>query len=521
MMKMNRKIAGLAICLLLLGGVLAVYITQQAEEVKVEVSQEVIAGLGRDPVGARGAHPYLTRVFEQLVMLDAEMKPRPGLSTSWEVSEDGLTWTIRLREDVKFHDGTPFNAEMAKFSLDWGTRVRPGLLGPVDRIEIVDDYTIKVIHSEPYAPFVRSLFFFVMISPAAIDEEDRVIESIGTGPFKVEDHQPGDKLVLIRNEDYWGGTPRLERVTLRYIPDPTTRVMALEAGEIDMIVDTGGILPEQVPILEANPEIEVMTIHGVVHHHIGFDTTTPPFDDVRVRKAISYAIDTESLVRYALEGYGTVMRTSVPPLHKDWMHPETLFEFNDQDRARELLQEAGWVDTNGDGIVERDREEFRVTMHLAGGWVGRWPYKTIAEVMQADLREVGIIMDIEVVDTGLWREMMERGEVEMTLIPIAGMSPRSAVRDTFHSEGGMTVATNPPFFSHPRIDELTEAAMKETDDAKAQRLLFEVQEIVAQDVLMIPLFEEVMINAVRDNIRGYKLHPWFTVNWEDIYVVAP
>ncbi|MCL0095840.1 ABC transporter substrate-binding protein, partial [Dehalococcoidia bacterium] len=253
-----------------------------------------------------------------------------------------------------------------------------------------------------------------------------------------------------------------------------------------------GILPEQAPVLEANPEIEVMTIHGVVHHHIGFDTTTPPFDDVRVRKAISYAIDTESLVRYALEGYGTVMRTSVPPLHKDWMHPETLFEFNDQDRARELLEEAGWVDTN----VERDREEFRVTMHLAGGWVGRWPYKTIAEVMQADLREVGIIMDIEVVDTGLWREMMERGR-------------------------WYDCCYQSTLFSHPRIDELTEAAMKETDDAKAQRLLFKVQEIVAQDVLMIPLFEEVMINAVRDNIRGYKLHPWFTVNWEDIYVVAP
>ncbi len=520
-MSINKKIISLVVGILFLSSLLAGCVEQQADEQPAaQVPQEVVAGLGRDPVGARGAHPYLTRVFEQLVILDAEMKPRPGLATSWEVSEDGRTWTIHLREGVKFHDGTPFNAETAKFSLEWATRVRPGLLGSIDRIEIVDDYTIKVIHSEPHAPFLRSLFFAVMISPNAIDEDDRVIESIGTGPFKVEDYQPEDKLVLVRNEAYWGGLPKLERITLRYIPEATTRIMALEAGEIDMIIDTGGILPEHAPVLKANPEIEVMTIHGVVHHHIGFDTTTPPFDDVRTRKAISYAIDPESLVRYALEGYGKVMNTPVPPLYKDWMHPDLLFEFSDKDKARKLLQEAGWADMDGDGIVEKDGEEFKVTMHLAGGWVGRWPYKTIAEIIQSDLREIGIAMDIDVVDTGLYREMMERGDVKMTLIPIAGVSPRSAVKDTFHSEGGMTVAINPPFFSNPRVDELTEAAMKETDDSRAQRLLFEVQEIVAAEVLMIPLFEELMINAVRDNIRGYEMHPWFVVNWEDIHVVS-
>jgi peptide/nickel transport system substrate-binding protein len=515
MTRMNRKIAILAVCLLLLSTMLA-----GCGERPLEVRQEVVAGLGRDPWGARGAHPYLTRVFEMLVILDAEMEPTPGLATSWEVSEDALTWTIRLREGVKFHDGTPFNAETAKFSLEWGTRVRPGLFGPIDRIESVDDYTIKVIHSEPYAPFIHSLFFAIMISPNAIGEDDKVIESIGTGPFKVEDHVPGDRLVLVRNEAYWGGLPRLERVTLRFIPEPTTRMMALEAGEIDMIIDTGGVLPEHAPVLEANPEIELMTTRGVVHHHIGFDTTTFPFDDVKNREVISYAIDPDGLVGYALEGYGTVMYAPVPPLHKGWVHPDLLFEFNDKDKARKLLQEAGWADMDGNGIVEKDGKEFRVTMHLSSGWAGRWPYKTTAEIIQSSLREIGIAMDIEVVDTGLYGEMMGRGDVKMTLIPIADVCPRSGAKDTYHSEGNMTVTINPPFFNNSRINELTEAAMKETNDSKAQQLLFEVQEIVAEEVLMIPLFEEIMINAVRTNIRGYKIHPWFVVNWEDIYIEA-
>ncbi|MCL0092264.1 ABC transporter substrate-binding protein [Dehalococcoidia bacterium] len=493
-------------------------------QAEVGVPQEVVAGLGRDPGVAYGygAHPPLTRVLEPLVFRDVKLEHKPGLATAWEVSDDGLTWTIKLREGVRFHDGTPFDAEAVKHNLERVSERWPGRFGLIKSIEAADEYTVKIIHEEPFAPFLHALAWpgAAMISPAAIDDEGKVSEPIGTGPFKRVEWVPGEKLVMERNEDYWGTRPRLERVTLKVIPDPTTRIMALEAGEIDMIIDTGGVLPEHVPVLLMHPEIEVLTVAGAVPHYMTLNTHSVFFDDPRVRRAIVYAIDPDSIIRYALEGYGKVMTTVTPHSEKAWMYPEPLFHFNSPDRAQELLQEAGWIDTDGDGIREKDGEDFEVTFLLATGLVGRWPYDTIAEIVQAQLREVGIQVEILTVETGLWREKLKAGEAEISMRPWAGISPQTRLDAWLHSEGtnvlGMGI-----FYSNQEVDKLIEELMRTTDEKEAKRLAFEIQKIAAQDVPIIPIYDEVLVNAIRDNIRGYELHPWFTVNWEDIYVVAP
>jgi peptide/nickel transport system substrate-binding protein len=505
-----------------LSSLLAGCVEQQADEQPAaEVPQEVVAGLGRDPVGARGAHPYLTRIVERLVFTDFEMNPQPGLAKSWEVSEDGLTWTLYLQEGVKFHDGTPFNAESVRFNLERLINKSPTRFGSIESIEIIDDYTIKVKHNKIFAPFVRTLAGVSIFSPDSFDDEGRVIKSIGTGPFKQVEWIEGDRLVMERNEDYWGGTPKLERITLKVIPDPTTRIMALEAGEIDMIIDTGGILPEHVAALEANPDIKVVTSPIVTPHYLTFNNNKTPFDDVRVRQAVMHAIDRESIIQYAMEDYGIPSKSVMPHVFVDWVHPNLPYKFNNPAKARELLQAAGWVDTDGDGILDRDGQEFRVTFLLASGLVGRWPYATIAEIVQAQLREVGIIVDIQTVDTGLWRDMLKRGEADMTIRPFAGrdISHRTRLHEWFHSEG---VVNNPhgQFYHNPRVDELTERLLRTVNEKEARKISFEIQEIVAEEVPMLPIYDEIMINAVRDNIKGYKPHPRFLVNWEDIYVAG-
>ncbi|MCL0064979.1 ABC transporter substrate-binding protein [Dehalococcoidia bacterium] len=495
-----------------------------APQAEVGVPQEVVAGLGRDPGVAYGygAHPPLTRVLEPLVFRDVKLEHKPGLATAWEVSDDGLTWTIKLREGVRFHDGTPFDAEAVKHNLERVSERWPGRFGLIRSIEAAGEYTLKIIHEEPFVPFLYALAWpgAAMISPAAIDDEGKVSEPIGTGPFKRVEWVPGEKLVMERNEGYWGTRPRLERVTLKVIPDPTTRIMALEAGEIDMIIDTGGVLPEHVPVLLMHPEIEVLTVAGAVPHYMTLNTRSVFFNDTRVRRAIVYAIDPDSIIRYALEGYGKVMTTVTPHSEKAWMYPEPLFHFNSPDRAQELLQEAGWIDTDGDGIREKDGEDFEVTFLLATGLVGRWPYDTIAEIVQAQLREVGIQVEILTVETGLWREKLKAGEAEISMRPWAGISPQTRLDAWLHSEGtnvlGMGI-----FYSNQEVDKLIEELMRTTDEKEAKRLAFEIQKIAAQDVPIIPIYDEVLVNAIRDNIRGYELHPWFTVNWEDIYVVAP
>ncbi|MBT9159847.1 MAG: Glutathione-binding protein GsiB [Dehalococcoidia bacterium] len=518
---LNKKMISLVMCILLLGSMVAGCPRPQAE---VEVPQEVVVGLGRDPGVAYGygAHPSLTRVLEPLIFRDIKLEHKPGLATSWKVSDDRLTWTIQLREGVKFHDGTPFNAEAAKHNLERVSGRWPGRFGPIKSIDAVGEYTVKVTHEDVFAPFAYSLAWpgAAMISPGVIDEAGKVIEPIGTGPFKRVEWVTGEKMVLVRNEDYWGGKPKLERVTLKFIPDPTTRIMALEAGEIDMIIDTGGVMPEHVPTLIMHPEIEVLTVPGAVPHYMTLNTKSVFFDDTRVRRAIMYAIDPESIIRYALEGYGKVMTTVTPHSESEWMHPEPLFQFNKPDKARELLQEAGWIDTDGDGIRERNGEKFKVTFLLSTGLVGRWPYDTIAEIIQAQLREVGIQVELLTVETGLWSKKLKEGKAEISIRPWAAISPQERLHSWLHSEG-INVLGMGIFYSNQEMDKLINELMRTTDEGVAKRLAFEIQRIAARDIPIIPVYDEVLINAVRHNIRGYKLHPWFQVNWEDIYVVGP
>ena len=523
---MYKKSIVVILCFLMFAGIFAGCAAPQEEAEtpsgpEPAVPQQVVAGLGRDPgeMYGYGAHPPLTRVLEPLIFQDIELGLKPGLAVGWEPSEDGLSWIIQLREGVQFHDGTPFNAEAAVHNLKRLTEGWPGRFGAVETIEAVDEWQVKITHNEPFAPFLYALAWAgaAMISPAVVDAEGNVAEPVGTGPFMKESWDPGEKMVLVRNEDYWGGTPKLEQITLKYIPDPTTRMMALEAGEIDMIIDTGGVLPEQVPTLRKNEQIEVLTIEGAVPHYLTLNTKKAPLNDLQVRQAVMYALDPQSIIEYALEGFGKTMTSIIPYAEKDWMHPEVLYPFNDPEKAKELLQRAGWEDTNGDGILEKNGQECRVKFLLSSALVGRWPYQPIAEIVQAQLEDVGIEVKIEVVETGLWKETLQKGEADLSIRPWAGISPQSRLHEWLHSEGENTQAMG-IFYHNKQIDSLIEKLLQTTAEKEAKEISLEIQKLAAEEVPIIPMYDEVLINAVRKKVKGYELHPWFSVNWEDIYV---
>ncbi len=481
----------------------------------------ITAGMGRDPATMYdyGAHPPLTRVLEPLIFKDLELGLKPGLAESWDTSADALNWTIKLREGVSFHDGTPFNAESVVHNIRRAAEVWPGRFGPVERIEVLEEHKVKITHSEPFAPFLYTLAWpgAAMISPRAVDDEGNIEEPIGTGPFIRESWTADEEMVLVANDDYWGTSPRLERITLKVIPDATTRMMALEAGEIDMIIDTGGVLPEQVPTLKLHDDIELMSVAGAVPHYMSLNTAESPLDDVRVRRAIMHAIDPASIIQYALEGQGEVMSSIIPYSEMDWMHPEDLYQFNRPEKAEELLDQAGWNNINSNGIRELDGKECQLSFVLASGLIGRWPYQTIAEIIQHQLKEVGIRVEIEVMETGLWRETLQKSEADLSIRPWAGISPHNRLYDWLHSEGSNTLAMG-IFYQNSELDEAIEELMSTPDDDQASDLMTGIQETAAEELPLIPIYDEVLINAVRDNVKGYTLHPWFTVNWEDIYL---
>ena len=528
---MFKRLTVITLCILMIAGVFTGCGNQPAGTPKelskeqdspkeLAALQQVVAGLGRDPgeIYGYGAHPPLTRVLEPLMFQDLELGLIPGLAVQWDASADGLSWTIQLREGVQFHDSTPFDSAAVIHNLWRISEMSPGRFGPVEKIEALGELKIKVTHSEPFAPFLYSLSWAgsAMISPNAVNEDGSIKEPIGTGPFARESWTPSEEMVLARNNSYWGGTPILERVILKYIPDPATRMMALEAGEIDMIIDTGGVLPEQVPTLSMHPDIEVLNIAGAVPHYMTLNTREWPFNDQQVRKAVMYAVDPESIIEYALEGYGKVMTTVTPHSEKNWMHADALYEYNNPDKAKELLKQAGWVDS-ASGILQKDGQELRVKFLLSSSLVGRWPYATIAEIVQAQLRDVGIAVEIEVVEAGLWKETLQKGEANMSIRPWAGISPQSRLHEWLHSKGENSAPMG-IFFNNPEIDQLIESLLMTTDEKAAKELAYQIQEIASVEVPIIPIYDEVLINAVRSNIKGYKLHPWFTMNWEEIYV---
>lgn len=534
---MLKKLVVLSFCLLLCAGLLAgcgpkpadVVIPPAAgssqtqpeqKEEKAQIPQVVVAGLGRDPgeMYGYGAHPSLTRVLETLVSQDAAKGLIPALATRWQTSADNLTWRLFLREGVSFHDGTPFDAAAVVENLERIAAMSPGRFGSLEKVEAVGANEVKVTHSEPFASFLYALAWpgSAMISPAAVDEAGKVLEPVGTGPFKRESWEPGEKMILVRNHLYWGGTPRLEKIELKYIPDPTTRMMALEAGEIDMIIDTGGVLPEQVATLRLHPQIEVLTVAGAVSHYLSLNTRQWPLDDERVRQAVMHAIDLESIVQHVLEGFGKVMTSVVPYSEQEWRHPDVLFNYNDPQKARELLKQAGWQ-AGADGILQKDGRKFQVKFLLSTALVGRFPYQPIAEIVQAQLGEVGIGVDIEVQETGLWRETLQKGEAGFSIRPWSAICPQSRLYAWLHSAGEQNLAMG-MFYHNPEMDRLTETLLRTTDASEAAKIAFQIQELAAREVPLIPLYDEILINAVRKNIQGYKIDPKFKVNWEDIYV---
>jgi peptide/nickel transport system substrate-binding protein len=487
------------------------------------VSQEIVAGLGRDPGGVYGhAHHLqpLTRIFETLVSYGYHTEIIPQLATSWEVSEDGMTWTFHLRQGVLFHDGTPFDSEAARFALVMHNKKHPGHCGNIASIKAVDKYLLQVTHTEPFSPFLYELgwFLFAMASPSAFDEDGNIVKPFGTGPFKADLWIPDEKMILSRNDEYWGQRPRLKKITLKSIPDPATRIMALQTGEIDMIIDSGGVLPDDIGLLERDPEIQVLQSPQPMSHYLVLNCRIPPFSDPKVRRALLSAIDQQAIVENLL-GVGKVASSILPSDIVDWHYPAFKTSY-DPNRARALLKESGWRDGDGDGFLEKDGKVFHVMMLLTTQQVAMGPNRMITEHVQEKLRGLGIRADIQVLEKGAYFARVNSGEHHHILLgayPFLG--PHNVLYRSFHSKGDWNLRGN--FYQSERMDALLDLGQRTMDRQKRRELYDEVQRLVCEDAVIIPLYESVLINAVRAHIRGYRLHPWFVVNWEDILVESP
>ncbi len=290
------------------------------------------------------------QVLENLVIFGKDsMNVEPQLAESWKVSDDGLTWTFKLRKGVKFHDGYPFNAQAVYDSFarvvfkehpynSYGQWKYPSMsLGPVKDIKVVDDYTIALITEKPYAPLLNNLALWLcpILSPKAMaDYKEKIGQHpVGTGPFKFVSWTKDDQIVLERNNDYWGEKAKVNKIILKSIPEPSARLMALQSGTVDIADDLD---PDSIALVKKNPKIAIIERPSVNVGYLAFNTEKPRLKDPKVRQALSHAVDKDTLIKSIFAGLAIPAKNPFPP--SIWTYNDAIkpYDYNPE-KAKKML----------------------------------------------------------------------------------------------------------------------------------------------------------------------------------------
>ena len=459
------------------------------------------------------------RIVETLVTFPEESTQLvPGLAESWTISRDGLQYTFKLRRGIKFHDGTPLNAEAVQFSIE--RQINPDhpfnklgtypfanyFLGNVKAVEVVDEGTVRFVLKEPRASFLAILALGApsIVSPTAVRKwgKDYAMNPVGTGPFRFGSWDRGRRVVLEKNPDYWQYPVKVERVIYRPIVEDQARLTELLTGTLDLIV---GVPPDFVAQLEGNPKLGVQKQVGAHVWYVGINNQKKPFDDKRVRQAPNYAVNKEAIVRDVLKGTGAASKGPVLP--GTWGAEPALKAYPyDPERAKKLLADAGYP--NG----------FSTTMWVPESGSGMQSPVPMATVMQSNLRAVGVNVTLQTMEWGSFIARLRSKEQELFALSwMAGTEdPDMVMYPLLHSSQWTPAGPNRALYKNPRYDELLVQARQITDQAKRAELYREAQRILVEDVPWIFIDHEIQIAAFAKRVQGFKLHPSFDLRVETI-----
>jgi len=421
----------------------------------------------------------------------------PALAESWDISEDGLDYTFHLQEGVKFHDGTDWDADALLYNINrYMDETDPNydpvlityysVLGFVESVEKIDDTTVMFTLNQPFAFFLADLYNVYFASPASLDESGSAGQSknpVGTGPFVFDSLEENQSISFLRNDDYWGDVAKLDRLTVELIPDPAARTAALRSGRVDWIE---AAQPDDFASLESA---------GFVTTGNSFDwewswqlmTQEAPFDDIRVRQAMNFAIDRESIAEDLLHGTASPAYQMMAPASLYYDEADDIYSY-DPEKATELLTEAGYPD----GID--------VTVGYITAGSGSMQAKAMNEALQAQLAEVNINVTLEPVDfSGMYAALGE------------GNTGWQAANQAFSLEqpsswNGFWFGCEGNFFNYcnPEADTLYAQALVTTDDAERAALLTQVGHLVTEDAAWLFVVNDTAPRAMSAAVTGFE-----------------
>lgn len=490
----------------------------------------LIVGRGGDSVGLDSGTQtdgesarVIGTIVDGLVALEGtSTKPIPWLAESWE-TEDSQTWTFHLRQGVKFHDGTPFNAEAVKWNMDrWRDPENEWRFGrtfeyydiefgtdlAIEEVTVVDEYTVQLKLSAPSGVLLAKLaehFVFGMNSPTAVQEQGDKYgtpagTAVGTGRFKFVEWVPDDRITVERNEEWWGGAPKLERIIFRSIPDNSARFAELLAGTVHQ----ADLAQTDLPSAATDPNITIYERPALSTGYIAFQQCTEPFDKVEVRQAIAHAVNWAALIPAFYGDYGQLAGSFQPPAilgHNPDIQP---FEYN-PDKAKELLAAAGLPDG-----FETDFWYIPVIR-------GYFPdSKAIGEAIAADLAKVGIKVNLQTEDWGAYLEDRNLGKFPMWML---GWGSDNGDPDNYigyHFAHPIGEPKEEDCYANDELAQLLIDGRTEADPAKREEIYKKAEELVHADVARIPVVWATSTTVFRKEVQGYEpvvFRDWYEHLW--------
>jgi ABC-type transport system substrate-binding protein len=462
------------------------------------------------------AHYYYETLFDR----DPDGAIVPLLATGYTVSDDGLVYTFTLQPGVTFHDGTPFDADAVKYNLERKITLRLPTHDtvPWSSIEVVDPLTVAVTLTAPAPHIVNVLAAktWSIYAPGwaeAVGPDGVKSTAVGTGPFRVQEFLPNDRLVMVRNENYWQpGLPYLDSVVFRVIPDANTRAALLEAGDVDMAL---GLPTPVTQRLATDPRFTVHSAVSTRQYYITMNNYKAPLDDVRVRRAINHAVDKEGIIQAVFLGVGATVANAV------YLTPEVAgyvavgnYAY-DPEAAEALLDEAGWT-LGRDGWRSKDGVRLSISLYTRrGSTTGDFE---IAELVQGMLADVGVEVDLQLFESASFvpnvtvvKEEAKYDMANLTVGTITG-DAEYIVSTFYRSDSAAPRLYNRAYYANPEVDRLSDLTRTMNSVEERNAVYADILRIVFEDAPILQLFDAVEFLAASNAVEGLYFEPTFS-NW--------
>jgi peptide/nickel transport system substrate-binding protein len=446
-------------------------------------------------------------VVEGLVDVDQELRLQPALAESWRVSEDKKQWTFKLRPNVRFHDGALFTADIMQDCL---TRLmqRGALFEnvPIDSLSAPDKETLTITTRVPFAPLPAYLSKgeAAALAPSSFDAQGDVIKPVGTGFFKFESWKVKQEVTVCAFRHHWSGKrAKIDKVIHRFVPEALTRSAMLRSGELDI----AQILPPDLATsMTRDPSLKLQSLPITRCRILNFNLNGSPLSDIRVRRAVNYALNRQDLIDFVLDGFGQTAKTIFPDM-VFWSNQQALGYGFDAKTAQRLLAEAGWKDMDNDGIREKGGEPLHLKLVT---YPNRAELPPLAEVIQNQLLQVGIQVELAIVQVDAASDMRNRGDFDMFLVGRGLLfvpDPNEIFMTDYLTENSAKDGWGPFHYHNATVDELLLAARSEFDTEKRKATYDRVQRLLLADAPSANLNYYVNLDLLSNKIKGYQMHP--------------